>query len=288
MARAAGNSDLGLSLLVLGTGGPFVRPNRISSGYVLYVEDVARVLIDAGGGTFERLGRYGVDLAAIDLVLYTHTHIDHTGGIPPAIFAMYMQERKRAIRFAGPMGRDQQPGCARFVDLLFGNEGAWAYMNSFEGFATQSEDLPSDPDRDDITSVEAPEIEGLRVYSVAVPHGMMPAAGYRFEYNAQSLAFTGDISRTHAPFIRLAHGVDMLVHDLALPQRDVPHGQLHAKPLDIGTTAAETECAELVVTHFLPAIEDEIDDALELIRRRYSGPIHVAREGERLVPTRRS
>jgi ribonuclease BN (tRNA processing enzyme) len=271
-----------LSLLVLGTGGPFVQPPRVSSGYVLYVDGVARVLLDPGGGTFERLGRFGVDLGAIDLVLYTHTHIDHTGGIPPAVFAMYMGERKRAFRIAGPCGRDQQPSCTRFVDLLFGRDGAWAYMNTFEGFAACAQDLPSDPDHEEISEVEVPEIERLRIRSVAVPHGMMPAVAYRFDYDNASLAFSGDIARAHAPFIRLSHHVGVLLHDLALPQRDVPHGHLHAKPLEIGSTAAETECRELVVTHFLPEIEDELADAIELIRTRYSGIVRIAQEGELL------
>ncbi len=72
---------------------------------------------------------------------------------------------------------------------------------------------------------------------------------------------------------------------MALPQREVPHGHLHAKPLDVGTTA-QAQCAQLVLTHFLPAIDGEIGDAVELIRSRYSGPIHTAQEGERLTPAR--
>ncbi|MDQ2760664.1 MAG: hypothetical protein M3Y17_09620 [Actinomycetota bacterium] len=46
-----------LELLVLGSGGSFVTPRRVSSGYVLTLGDGRRILIDAGGGTFEGLGR---------------------------------------------------------------------------------------------------------------------------------------------------------------------------------------------------------------------------------------
>ncbi|MDQ2761188.1 MAG: hypothetical protein M3Y17_12375 [Actinomycetota bacterium] len=49
-----------LELLVLGSGGPLANPRRASSGYVLTLDDGRRILIDAGGGTFERLGRAGV------------------------------------------------------------------------------------------------------------------------------------------------------------------------------------------------------------------------------------
>ena len=47
-------------LLVLGSGGPLVNPRRASSGYVLSTDTGSRVLLDAGGGAFERLGRSGI------------------------------------------------------------------------------------------------------------------------------------------------------------------------------------------------------------------------------------
>lgn len=270
-------------LLILGTGGPFLRPHRVSSGYVLYLDGAARILIDPGGGSFERAGRYGVDLSTIDGILYSHSHIDHTAGIPPFVFAMYMGGRKRAIRMAGPAGRDDQPGCAAFSDLLFGQRGAWAYMNSFEGFGIVSADLPSNVEAGGSAVVEAPEFPNLRIRSVAVPHGMMPAVAYRFDYRGVSLVFSGDIAHPHDAFTELARNADVLVHDFALPQRDVPHGNLHAKPLDVGKVAARSGCRKLVLSHFLPEIEDEIEAACDLVRRHYRGEIEVARDGERIA-----
>lgn len=68
-------------MTVLGGGGPITNPDRASTGYLIRVEGRPRVLADAGGGVYERVGRLGVDLAAIDDVLVTHTHIDHTSDL---------------------------------------------------------------------------------------------------------------------------------------------------------------------------------------------------------------
>lgn len=104
---------MALMLTVLGSGGPIANPRRASSGYLIALDGVARILVDAGGGTYERLGRAGTDLSALELVLLTHTHIDHSGGLPPVVFDLYMNDRGRPLAVAGPAGRDVHPGCVR-------------------------------------------------------------------------------------------------------------------------------------------------------------------------------
>lgn len=70
---------MSMELLVLGSGGPFTNATRASAGYVVSLDGAPRVLVDAGGGTSVRLGEHEVDPAELDLVLLTHTHIDHSG-----------------------------------------------------------------------------------------------------------------------------------------------------------------------------------------------------------------
>lgn len=120
-------------LTVRGSGGPFAQPARASSGYLLEAGRI-RLLVDCGGGVFERLGRTGVDPATLSAVLLTHTHIDHSGGLAPVLFAAAMAGRRTPVPVVGPDGRDQHPGCRRFTELLFGEQGAWSYLNTFPGF----------------------------------------------------------------------------------------------------------------------------------------------------------
>lgn len=266
----------GVELLVLGSGGPVVNRWRASTSHVLMVNGHARLLLDAGGGTYDRLGLAGIAAASLDLVLLTHTHIDHTGGLAPVVFSALMEGRARALTVAGPAAGNDQPGCRRFVELLFGPDGAWSYLHSFAGFRIDPLEVPSDPTQG--TSVTVIDDGTLVVRAVAVPHGMMPAVAYRVDVGGSAVVFSGDVQEFHQPLVELATGCDVLVCDLALPEREVAHGHLHAKPSEVGRMAAESGARTLVLTHFMPEIEDELPKAVSEVRSRYDGELVLAED----------
>jgi len=269
-------------LLVLGSGGPFVNPRRASSGYVLTTDAGSRILMDAGGGTFERLGHTGIGAAEFDLVLLTHFHIDHTGSLGPIVFSALLEGRTEPLTVAGPTPKDNgQPGTRRFCDALFGPDGAWSFMQSFDGFGITPIETSSE--------LEAPtpqvvlDHDNLKVTSVAVPHGMMPTVAYRIDCDGRSVVYSGDVQTAYEPLVKLAKDCDLLIHDLALPEREIANGDLHAKPSQVGQVAHRSGCQRLLVTHIMPALEDEIPDALAEVRKAYDGKLIVAEDLMRIV-----
>lgn len=280
---------LPFSLTVLGSGGPFATRRRVSSGYVLSFGGRARILVDCGGGTFERIGRMEIDLSELDQILLTHLHIDHTSDLAAIIMHLYMNERRRAITLVGPSGRpgnrdapenfEPQPGATEFAGLLFGARGAWRYMNTFEHFGINSLDMPSDSSQASVREVRVdPALEalGVSIKSTSVPHGMMPSIAFRVEYDGRSIVFSGDVSWPTPTLIDLSAGCSLLVHDFALPERDLPHGNLHAKPSMVGTLARDAGVKALMLSHFMPPMELELGDAVALVRKSYRGRIELA------------
>lgn len=265
-----------LALTILGSGGPITNPTRASAAYVLWLDGVPRLLIDAGGGTFVRLGELGVKVPLIETVLLTHTHIDHTGGLAPVVMASYMQGRMTPLGIVGPAGRDIHPGCTRFVELLFGWDGAWSYMHTFDGFGIEAREVPSTVDDESRTLVV--EEGALTIHSVAVPHGMMPSVAYRIDYAGASVVFTGDIERLDRGLVELASGCDVLVHDQAVPEQKVAHSHLHTKPSETARIAREAGCGTLVLTHFMPEIEAELDAAVRTVEENFPGRVVVAHD----------
>jgi ribonuclease BN (tRNA processing enzyme) len=278
-----------LTLTVLGSGGPIATTKRVSAGYVLSIDGKPRLLVDAGGGSFERIGRGELDLSSLEQILLTHLHIDHTSDLAAVVMQLYLNDRKTPIAITGPAGRSgndaapenasPQPGVGEFVRLLFGPRGAWRYMNTFEAFGVTVRDTPSDVSERAIYSIPVdPPLEDLdvTVFAVAVPHGMMPSVAFRVDCGAESVVFSGDISASTAPFIALAKNCSLLVHDFALPEGDVPNGTLHAKPSAVGYTAQQSGAKKLLLSHLMPPIESALAESLAIVRSEYSGPIEIA------------
>jgi ribonuclease BN (tRNA processing enzyme) len=101
---------------------------------------------------------------------------------------------------------------------------------------------------------------------------------FRIDCGSESVVFSGDISASTASFVALAKDCSLLVHDFALPEGDIPHGKLHAKPLTIGYTAHQSGAKRLLLSHLMPPMESELDRSLAIVRSAYSGPIDVAND----------
>jgi ribonuclease BN (tRNA processing enzyme) len=289
-ARAAGAQAGGLSLLVLGSGGPGAT-GRVGAGYLVLLDGRPRILVDAGPGTFVRAGEAGVDLALVDLVLLTHLHVDHAGELPGLIKARIISER-RDIEFTvfGPHGSAGGPGAARFpstvqfVDLMFGAHGAFTYLSDFAGHAaiharnvergTEPQVLSRDHD--------------LRISAVTGHHGDAPSVIYRVDYGSQSITFSGDIDVAgHAALTRLARNTSVLVFDAVVldpPGSPPVLYSLHTAPHDIGTIAQSAAAGKLLLSHLNPAVDDARDAVRASIRESFKGPIDFAVDGLRYAP----
>jgi ribonuclease BN (tRNA processing enzyme) len=154
-------------------------------------------------------------------------------------------------------------------------------MNTFEGFRINSFETPSDTSKASVHDVPIdPALAdlGVTVKATAVPHGMMPSVAFRVEYGSRSIVFSGDVSRSTASFVTLCKGCSMLVHDFALPERELPHGNLHAKPSMVGALAREAGAKVLILSHFMPPIEPELASAVDLVKAKYDGRVEIAND----------
>lgn len=270
-----------VELIVLGSGSPFASPRRVSSGYILRSELTPPLLIDAGGGTFERLGRSGIAAVGLDPMLLTHMHIDHSAGLAAIINSAFMEGRTDPVTIVGPAGRDDQPGIAEFCELLFGKQGAWRFLRTFDGFDVRPIEAPSDPKQPTTTTVL--ERAGISVRSVAVPHGMMPSVAYRIELAGRAIVVSGDVQSEYQPLVSLATGCDVLIYPLAVPEREVEQSHLFTKPSAVGRIARDCGCELLVLTHVFPLLDTELEAALAHVRGAYEGRMIVAEDLMRIA-----
>lgn len=280
-----------LELLVLGSGGPGAT-GRAGTCYLLLLDGVPRVLLDAGPGAFARLGEAHVGLQEMDTILLTHLHADHAGGLPGLVKARAVSARGK-IHFTvfGPMGHpaghgDEAnfPSTRRFVELLFGRRGAFAYLSDFSA--------PLDFSSHNVaasTHVQTLlERDGLRIQAASGHHRDAPSLIYRVDYKGKSICFSGDIDRQgHAALARIAQGCDLLVfHAVVLDPPGSPEilYTLHTAPADIGRLAQQAGVQQLLLSHLNPAIDKNREAVLASIAIAYKGPVLLATDGMRLAP----
>src|ERR1700757_2488606 len=105
-AKAESCGSTGLAVQVLGSGGPEMQDKRASSSYLIWDRVTARVIVDAGGGSALGFGESGAQMSQVDVVLFSHFHIDHSGDFPALVFSSWFEARKRPLPVYGPPGND--------------------------------------------------------------------------------------------------------------------------------------------------------------------------------------
>ncbi len=142
-ARAGPES---LAVQVLGSGGP--RPSaQASSGTLVLVDGVARILVDAGPGTLLRAGEQRVDFSALDTILLTHLHTDHAVELPSFATVRSLDgSGTTALRVFGPDRNAGFPSTRAFVAALLGPGGAFRYVRHFGAELTiEATNIPAGP-----------------------------------------------------------------------------------------------------------------------------------------------
>ncbi|HEX3772088.1 MAG TPA: MBL fold metallo-hydrolase [Polyangiaceae bacterium] len=268
---------------VLGSGGPRGF-GRGASGYVVFVDGFARILIDAGPGAFVRLGEMDVDFRRLDTILLTHLHIDHSGDLPGVVKSRDLTfDAALTFHIFGPGAGGDYPSTTAFVDRLFGAQGAFAYLAKFRNPLTlDAVDLPTAQDQ----PVHEIFREGpLIVTSIAVDHDGVPAVAYRVAYGPRAVVVTGDLASKNDNMIRFAESADLLVYDTAVldpPASPAPLYELHTPPKRIGEVAALAHVKSLLLSHIPPAVDQAKDEVLRSVHAAYGGHVTFASDCMRI------
>lgn len=269
----------GIAVQVLGSGGPIADSSRASSGYLVWVNGRARVLVDAGGGVFLRYGESGAKVEDLDLVAITHLHTDHVADLPALLKGATFSERRRALPVSGPVAGRRFPSMSQFMKQEFdAKTGAFRYLSGLLDGSEDSFQLrPVDVNTQTLQPTRVLDLPDLKVEAIGVPHGPVPALGYRVSAGGFSIVFSGDQNGSNRAFWKLAHKADLLVMAHAVPESaDVVARQLHATPSTIGQGAADAGAQHLVLSHLMARSLNTLNDNLSIIRGHYSGPLDVA------------
>ena len=273
-----------LEVLVLGSGGPRAF-GRAGSSFIVLVGGRPRILLDAGPGAFSRIGELDVDLDKVDTVLLTHLHIDHSADLAAFFNARALtSDGPITYRIFGPDGAGLFPKTSRFVDLLVGRNGAFAYQKTFgadETFTVRDLAINLESARTKIV-----DEDGLLVEEIATHHGDCPSVAYRISYKGVVVVVSGDMDPSALPnLIELARNADLLIFNCAVLDPPASPSQLydlHTPPRKIGEAARASGVKSLLLSHLAPDVEGQESAVRKSIRASYTGPVAFASDKLRI------
>ncbi len=265
----------GVSVQILGSGGPRLNQERASTSYLLWIDGRARLLVDLGGGSFLRLGQSRANIADLSLVAISHLHPDHVADLPAFLWLSQLSRQAR-LPIAGPSGSSTAPEFATFLHRLFDEKtGAFPLLAPVLGArqGALAGGVPLDITVVDVEKHEASTVfgaEDLTVRALGIPHGDVPTLAYRVESGGVSIVFSSDQTGTDPAFTEFANGASLLIMHLMIGAGAT--NPLHAAPSVVGRVARDARAKQLAVGHIG---QFDLDAAVRELKEAYRGPLTV-------------
>jgi ribonuclease BN (tRNA processing enzyme) len=220
-----------MRLQFIGCGDAFGSGGRFNTCFHLIGRDI-NALIDCGATSLVALNKHGIDRNAIDVILITHFHTDHVGGLPSFVLeASHVLKRQRPLMIAGPPGLK-----ARFPELM---------ENAYPGTKALELRFPLTLRELDIGKRSA--VGALQVTPSHVLHDDRagPCLGFRLEAEGKVIAYSGDTEWTDA-LIALGHEADLFVCEAYMRDKPV---KSHMVLASLERRLGQIRPKRLVLTH---------------------------------------
>ena len=218
------------------------------------------LLIDAGGSTYQRLLRVGINPLDLRGVLLTHSHADHINGLPVLLFSLALAGRQEPLP-------------------IYGLEATLTLVQEIiDAFMLETVVAPVIWYPLRVTDIPLSILELDTSWSLAATLNQhsRPCLALRFESYAtdQALVYSGDTAPCRS-VAELARNASILLHEATVAEPS----DSHTTPQQAGAVAAQAHAGRLVLVHFSPCWTMPEEQALAAIRAGgFAGPAEIGQE----------
>ncbi len=276
-----------MKITLLGTGSPEPHVRRASSGYLVETGSET-LLLDCGGGVFDRLVQSGRRPSDIEKIFFTHLHSDHMMDFARLVHANW-DERGSNYEVFGP------PPIAAITEKLFGRDGVFstdlAARTENEGskavWVARGGTLPRpwpEPSVIEVMPGFSAVGEDWKLTSCEVPHAQpyLECMAFRIETPDGLFVYSGDAGPCEQ-LEELAQGADLLVHWCYRLTHETASAYIAARspaPADIAAMAQRAGVKKLVITHFRPHMDAPgvHEKVLAEMAGAFAGPSMIAED----------
>jgi ribonuclease BN (tRNA processing enzyme) len=249
---ASGQSPVHVT--ILGTGDAFSSHGRFNSGYLIEAGGY-RILMEAGPTILTALKRAAINPADIDLVLISHLHGDHFGGLP-FLFLEYTYESRRRTRpaIAGPQHLERHT--MTLVRAMFPG--------------TDALDLVRKSRWTVLEPGKRARFGPLRVVAIRTPHmKRYKSLAFRIEIAGRTIVFSGDSGWTEG-LVPFAAGADLFLCECTYFES--AHLDFHLNYPRLEIERPRLDVKRMVLTHL----------GREVLDRQSEVAIEMASDGMRI------
>jgi ribonuclease BN (tRNA processing enzyme) len=236
-------ADAEATIQFLGSGDAFGDGGRFQA-CVLIEGGGLRLLLDCGATSLTAMKRGGVDPGAIDIVVVSHFHADHDGGLPLLILDGQFSRRDRPLAIVGPQGVERRTRQAMEV--------------AFPG-------SPRVPQRFPVTFHELRASAPTRLGDLAIrPFRAQHTPGsaalmLRMTIGRLDIAYTGDTAWCDA-LPTLASNADLLICESYSWRKPIPY---HLAYETVAAHRDELAARRLLLTHPGPEMLEHLRECQE-------------------------
>ena len=208
----------------LGSGGRFNTCFHVTG-------DRVNFLIDCGASSLPALKRFDVARDGIDLILITHFHGDHFGGLPFFRLDAQFTRRTRPLVIAGPQGIETR--LAQLMEAMFEHSSKTKQRFDLSVVALNPEQSRS--------------FGAIKVTPYPVVHGESggPFLAYRIEAEGRVIAYSADTEWTEA-LIPAAREADLFIAEAYYYDKIVKN---HLSLTTLEAHLSEINARRLILTH---------------------------------------
>ena len=270
--------DEGVWIQILGAGGPELHDGDAGPSYLLWIDNRARLLINAASGASARFDEAGAKFEDLDAILLSQLSVHHAVDFPAFIDGSRFHSRTRSLPVLGPEG-GSAIGLSTFVERLIGPNGAYPELADFltvksrGGYRLSVRGVPATGRR----RWAQFGTEELQLAAIPVHHGNVPTLAWRVETQGLSAVFAGDFSNRKNVMAEFAADADALVVSHAEPEHARGEARdRHVTPSQIGRIADQAAARMLILGHRMNRTRGRESQSREAIEANYAGALIFA------------
>jgi ribonuclease BN (tRNA processing enzyme) len=231
-----------MRLTIIGCGDAFGSGGRFNTCF--RIEAAGRtILVDFGATSMVALKARNLDPNEIDVVVLSHLHGDHFGGLPFLLLdAQFLGRRSRPLLIAGPPGTRQRLDAA--LEVFFPHSSTMTWQFAWEVI--------------EIEPRRRQQILELTIDTVEVDHPSgAPSTALRLTDGQRVLAYSGDTQWTDA-LLEIARGSDLFIFECYDYDKPI---QFHMSWSRLSSQLDAFGARRLMITHMNPAMLARVDEA---------------------------